>query len=45
MRISSLACMLGIHLNHLIEQKLLKTNSIIRIDRALLHIIDKQSGK
>lgn len=39
------SCMLAVHLNHLIEQKLLKTNSIIRIDRVSLKIIDKESGR
>ncbi|CAF0967358.1 unnamed protein product [Adineta ricciae] len=39
------SCMLGTQMNHLIDNRSLKENSIIRIQRVMMNTIDKQSGR
>ncbi|CAF1322117.1 unnamed protein product [Adineta steineri] len=39
------SCMLGTQMNKLIETNSLKENSIVRIDRVMVNIIDKQNGR
>ncbi|UJR08912.1 hypothetical protein I4U23_013166 [Adineta vaga] len=39
------SCMLGTQMNHLIDDKSLKDNSIVRIERVMVNAIDKQNGR